>query len=96
MGFLAWVGLILGIIKAIPEAISFFKTIIELIRNLKKTDPSFSVRAAMRETSNAVAHLKQTGDVTKLSDVARELKKRCEGVGCPVDFRSPFAEDDMN
>lgn len=76
---------ILGIIGLAIEAIKLIFAIIEMIKHLKKSDPTFVVKDAVKATNEAIVHYRQTGEMAKMEDLARNLKKRCEGVGCPMD-----------
>lgn len=69
---MSWLSIIFYVILNLPKFISIIRQIIDIINGLPKDQQSFW----KEKLSNAVEHHKKTGDDS-------ELKKVCEGIGCP-------------
>lgn len=79
MGLIGIIGIIISVIKAIPDIVRLIKAILDLLRQLK---PGVDKKALLAEFHEALDHAKKTKDTSKLDAFHAKLVGLCADGAC--------------
>jgi hypothetical protein len=79
MGLVAIIGLIINLLRALPDLVRLIKAIMDLFRQLK---PGSDRRALLAEFREALEYAKRTKDTSKLDAFHQKLVGLCHDDAC--------------
>lgn len=82
MGIIQIIGLILGVLRFLPDIIKLIHSILELLKSLEGR-PGFDKKLILSELKDAIHEVKENKDTRKLEELHRKLNTWCVGDKCP-------------